>query len=100
MTVTQLLVFLLFSLILKLSFSRRASGRGGIQHDDKNNVLKRQDVRAGLCMCSHDSKHTSKEGFIGPARCGLSFLNVPAGPLLPNLGSKSLFPISGLCYTD
>lgn len=51
-------------------------------------------------MCSHDSKHTFKEAFIGPARCGLPFLNMPAGPFLPNLGPKSLFPISGLCSSD
>lgn len=51
-------------------------------------------------MCQHDSKHTFGERFIGPARCGLPFLNMPAGPLLPNLGSKGLFPISRLCYPD
>lgn len=51
-------------------------------------------------MCSHDSKRTLKEAFIGPARCGLPFLNVPAGPFLPNPGPKSSFPISGLCSSD
>lgn len=39
-TVTWLLVFLLSSLILKLSFSRVASGRGGMQPNDKKQHVK------------------------------------------------------------
>ena len=39
---------------------------------------------------------TSGEGFIGPARCWLLSLNVPAGTLVPHLSPKRLIPISAL----
>lgn len=51
-TMTRLLVSLLFSSTLKLRSSRITSGRVGMHYDDKNKASKRQDVRTGCARAS------------------------------------------------
>jgi hypothetical protein len=79
------------------SLHLKSCGLSGRFRHDANKAPKVR-LQSSLCTCLHNNAFG--EALNGLSRCGPPFLAVLVRFPFPNLGPKSLFPISGLCSTD